>query len=1039
MAAATAVRPLRFVQAQNGTGMAHRIGAAPPYTARLGERCVGMRNRWWLGGIAGLFAAATAAALDAPVPAPAATPAGDLHWQAFRGFTSADGLPQNGILALAQDGTGFVYAGTYDGLARYDGRQWQEITLPGKNRRYAVGALASASDGSLWIGTDAAGTWRLDDGELEAIALPADAGPVNALLADGGPSMWVAAQQGLFRCVPSRCTRIEAIGNRGARSVFAETRDGSARLWVGTNDEGFVELIDPQSSTPRRSGLKIDRANGLPNNVGLAMARFGGDLWLGSGRGLARFDGTRLHVYDERNGFPPAMVFAFTEDRDARGEPRLLVALRPGGIASIGVDGRWQLLDSRQGLPANAVHSLLRERHRGTLWIGTIDGGIARVERERWAVFDERLGLPDRITTGVGMLAGDVPWVGTSGGAAAWRDGRFRPLLPASSASIIVHDLADTPDGRRWIAHAQGLQRWNGDRLEEDFRATNSALPGVSASAIAVRRSAGGIEVYALTGHGLGRWRATDGLVRVDGIPGFDARETMRGAAVIADASRSGSDVLWLAGPAAVARLDDTGWRRVDAACLVDGSINGLAVRADDSGETAWLAMRDGLWRLGADGNCEVYPATRALGTLDHVRLAGDALFVFGARGALRLAVDGRLDQDGTAYGPSAGLPNPEIAASAVDSRGRLFAATSAGLAALARPPPAGVREPAPLRLLAAFHGASAAPLTDGARLASADSTVHFEYALLAFDREYATRYRHRLDGLDGGFGAWSDATAVTYPRLPAGRYRFVVEARDADRVAAAPVELHFEVEAEWWQRPWALATAALLLVVAGVGAGRWRLRATRRRAFALEREVALRTRELAAANTRLEQAALTDPLTGLPNRRRFGLAAPREAERARNGPAARALLVVLLDLDHFKRINDSFGHAGGDTVLTSVAQRLRASLREGDLVLRWGGEEFLLLLRDVERSAIEARVEALLDAIAAEPVDIAGQALSVTASAGAIAWPPADDVHRTATLEQAITLADAALYQAKRAGRDCAVLAAHASEPIRRSRTSID
>ena len=984
-------------------------------------------------------ATATAAALEAPVPAPGAVPTGDLDWQAFRGFSSADGLPQNGILALAQDATGFVYAGTYDGLARYDGRQWQEIALPGKNRRYAVGALASATDGSLWIGTDAAGSWRLDAGELEAIALPADAGPVNALLADGGPSMWVAAQHGLFRCVPSRCTRIEAIGERGARSVFAEMRDADARLWVGTIDEGFVELIDAGSPQPRRSGLVIDRRHGLPNNVGLAAARFGGDLWLGSGRGLARFDGTRLHVYDERNGFPPAMVFAFSEERDASGDPRLLVALRPGGIASIGVDGRWRLVDSRQGLPANAVHSLLRERHRGTLWIGTIDGGIARVERERWAVFDERLGLPDRISTGVGMLAGDVPWVGTAGGAVAWRDGRFRRLLPASSAATIVHDLADTPDGRRWIAHAQGLQRWNGERIEEDFRATTSALPGVSVSALALRRGAADFEVYALTGHGLGRWRASDGLVRVDGIPGFDDRDAMRGVAIVADASRPGSDVLWLAGPAALARLDDSGWRRIDADCLVDASINGLAVHADAAGETAWLAMRDGLWRLGANGSCEVYAATRSLGTLDHVRLAGDALFVFGARGALRLAVDGRLDQDGVAYGPSAGLPNPEIAASTVDSRGRLFAATSTGLAALARPPPASAHEPAPLRLLAAFHGPAAAALVDGARLAAADSTVHFEYALLAFDREYATRYRHRLEGLDADFGAWSDATAVTYPRLPAGHYRFVVEARDADGIAAAPVEMQFDVEAEWWQRPWALAGAALLLVAAGIGAGRWRLRATRRRALALERDVAERTRELAAANTRLEQAALTDPLTGLPNRRRFGIAAPREAERARNAPATHALLVVLLDLDHFKRINDRFGHAGGDAVLVAVAQRLRNHLREGDLVLRWGGEEFLLLLRDVERHAIAARLEALLDAIAADPVDIAGHALSVTTSAGAIAWPPEGDIRQAGTLEQAITLADAALYQAKHAGRDCAVLAAHDGDPIRRPRASSD
>lgn len=981
-----------------------------------------------------LLVAAGAAALEPSVPAAAGMPRSELDWQAWRRFDTADGLPQNSILALAQDHDGFVYAGTYDGLARHDGHRWQEITLPGKDRRYAVGALAAADDGAMWIGTDAAGAWRLHHEALDAIDLPADAGPINALLTDGPERMWVAAQNGLFRCTPTHCAPIQAIGSTGARSLFAETHDGEARLWVGTNGEGVVELVDVGSPEPRRSGVRLGREHGLPNDVGLALTRFAGDLWIGSGRGLARYDGRRLHVYDEHIGFPTAMVFAFAHERGAHAEPRLLAALRPGGLASIAADGSWHLVDSRQGLPANVVHSLLRERHRDALWIGTIDGGIARVEHDRWTVFDERLGLPDRIAVGVGIIDGDIPWVGTAGGAVVWREGRFRPLLPAQAAKTVVSDLVDTPDGRRWIAHAQGLQRWHGNHLEHDYGAGNSVLPAVSVSSLAVRRSSTGFELHALTGHGLARWRAVDDLVHIDDIPGIDSRDPMRGAFVLPDAEHPGSDILWLAGTGSLARLDDDGWRPLAADCLIDGAINGIAARRVGGQETLWLAMRDGLWRLTTDGHCAAYPAARTLGTLNHVRLAGSALHVFGARGALRLDADGPLDQQGTVYGLAAGLPNSEVSASAVDARGRLFAATSAGLAALSPAPATAARAPAPLRMITARHGDAATTLVDGARLAAADSTVHFEYALLAFDREYATRYRHRLEGLEPQFSAWSDATSAMYPRLPAGRYRLVVEARDADGSAAQPLELRFDVEAPWWQRPWAIVLAAMLLVAAGIGAGRWRLHAARQRADLLEHEVRQRTHELASANARLEQAALTDPLTGLPNRRYFSVAAPREAEHAKQASDTRALLVVVLDLDHFKRINDRFGHAGGDTVLTTVATRLRSHVRDGDFVLRWGGEEFLLLLRDVDRRAVAPRLASLLDAIAGIPVDIDGHALTVTASAGAIAWPADATTAQAGSLEQAIALADAALYRAKDAGRDCAFIAPDGAGPIRRA-----
>ena len=960
-----------------------------------------------------------AAALLPAIPGPPAEPETRLEWHAFRTFGSAEGLPQNSVLALAQDRDGFIHAGTEHGLARYDGREWRVLPLPTGDRSFAVGALLAARDGTLWIGTDAVGAWRWHGGRAEAAALPATAGTINAFREAPDGRIWVGANEGLFRCTATACERIEAGGSSGVRSLWLETRGGREALWIGTNQEGAIELLEPASTTPRRSGVRIGREEGLPNSVALSLARFGDDLWIGSGRGLARFDGERVHAYSAGNGFPAAMVFALLPMRNAGGEDVLLATLRPGGVAELRRDGRWRLIDSRHGLPSNAAHSLLRERHLGTLWIGTMKAGVTRVEAPRWALFDERMGLPDRIVLGTGWSAPRQElWVGTARGAARWSSGRFEPLLPPTHNAQLVYDLLDAPDGTRWIAHAQGLQRWRDAMLELDFRVENSALPAVAADRLALRQAGAEFEIYAATGHGLARWRKRDGLVRVTGFSSQDG-DSVFGMDVAPDPQAPGSEVLWLATKEGLARLDSLGWTRPRLECIDQVALADLSVDPD---ETVWLATRNGLRRRTPDGGCVVYPATQALGALTHVQGRRDEIFVFGARGAMRLRRDADPASDGPRYDADSGLVSPEVIASAVDGAGRIFGATAAGLAALSEVGAASeLPSPAPLRLVAAEYGAARHILRPSAVLPATDNSLRVELRLLAFQREAQHRYRARLLGLGDRFTEWSADATLAYPHLPPGDYRLQLEARDAEGIHSALPELAFSVAAPWWQRKWAIAGAAGLLIAAGIGLGRWRSSAARRRASALEAEIAMRTRELAQANARLEQAAVTDPLTGLKNRRYFSLAAPAEAERARRAAPTRSLLVALLDIDHFKRINDSLGHEAGDRVLVEVAQRLQHVARGGDIVLRWGGEEFLLLMRDVERHDAPALLQRVLQQLAATPIDLEQASLPISASIGAACFPgiPGPD----GTLEQVIARADAALYRAKREGRDRAML----------------
>jgi len=185
-----------------------------------------------------------------------------------------------------------------------------------------------------------------------------------------------------------------------------------------------------------------------------------------------------------------------------------------------------------------------------------------------------------------------------------------------------------------------------------------------------------------------------------------------------------------------------------------------------------------------------------------------------------------------------------------------------------------------------------------------------------------------------------------------------------------------------------------------------------------LEMRVAERTRELAEANTSLERLATTDALTGVWNRRHIMELAAAEVSRARR--YHRPLSVLVFDLDHFKRVNDTYGHAAGDRALRAVVARARGALRTTDCLGRCGGEEFLVLLPETAPEEARVVAERVRTAIAAGPVDFDGHCFTVSASIGVAAWQDGE-----ASVEQALRRADTALYDAKNAGRNRTAVAA--------------
>jgi diguanylate cyclase (GGDEF)-like protein len=181
----------------------------------------------------------------------------------------------------------------------------------------------------------------------------------------------------------------------------------------------------------------------------------------------------------------------------------------------------------------------------------------------------------------------------------------------------------------------------------------------------------------------------------------------------------------------------------------------------------------------------------------------------------------------------------------------------------------------------------------------------------------------------------------------------------------------------------------------------------------------------LAQRNRELSVRSSRDPLTALYNRRYFQEfmrdAPPSQSERRRHGEPEKPIhALLLIDIDLFKQTNDRYGHAAGDAVLVAVARRLRETLRETDMIVRWGGEEFLVFVPATSADKLDEIAARIMATIGREPIDYKGDSIRVTASIGYAPMPlPPENIQLP--WERAVGLVDMALYMAKLHGRNCA------------------
>ena len=951
-------------------------------------------------------------------PAVAASERG-AHYTATR-WDMQDGLPHNLVHAVTQDAQGFIWAVTWEGVARFNGRTF--TVHDNENTETAelsgVFAVLAEKDGSLLVGTAHDGIYRFRNGHW----LPVGKGPergvrVDQMLRTRDGSFWFSSRDRLLRLHDNG--KVEDVGKRLGLSpayIHALAEDNGA-LVVGTTRGAWV-LRDGQF---QRWGA----TRGLDAQVirQIHSDRKGGWVVLGDEQ-VWRWqkDGEVQHIRPGRRieavmvDRHDAVWMSFANGelvRQGGGLPDWSIQL--GGLASralmedregliwvgnsIGlyqlIPGAAQALTAADGLGNAYVRTVLQD-DGGTVWVGHV-GGLDRWRDGR--IEPVALGAGANRSHTVTALALDRSqgglWVGTFdlGVLRLDADGQVRERIPVSvdgERSLLIRSLLPCPHGLL-LGTQMGLMHYRNGRIE-DFGAKNG-LPSESVHAISVDRRGA---IWIGTASGLAR-------IDTDGSWRFWKPRTELPAQSVFDFHHDRDGTVWMATDAGVLRWRDDHIRQYDHNA---GLPRDKVFRIIDDGlGRFWLSSNQGVFRV-ARGEFDGYDRDR------HDQLLVDV-------------VD---SSDGM---PSTQVNGATWPAGWLHSDGRLMFPTGEGLA-LIDPDLAGrgnQRLPPVVFEQVSVNGQRQVAAS-AYRLHPQTSRLSISYVALGYATPRKLRYRYRLAGFDKEWIEAGDTTEAVYTNLPAGDYRFQVQAMampldwdDADRVGMA--ELRVVQVAAWWQRPWVWGAAVMSLLGATWIWVLLRARRFARRQSELNALVDARTSELHLKNAALEAAGherdgllellarqvLLDPLTGLPNRRAGDEHLHGACEQARL--SGRPLSVALLDVDHFKQVNDTHGHDVGDQVLTFLGMQLQRLAGEGVFVARQGGEEFLLVLPGMPLPEAADRMETVRAGIAAAvlPGDLP---LSFTVSIGVAAFGPDQDNQRGL-----LTAADACLYQAKRTGRN--------------------
>ncbi|MDH3616228.1 MAG: diguanylate cyclase [Gammaproteobacteria bacterium] len=948
-------------------------------------------------------------------------------------------LADDGSLWIATDGGGVsLWTPATDSITTYRHVDNDLTSLATDHIR----TILVGEDGNIWIGTRDSGLDRLDPstGTVthhvnepdNSASLSSD--EIFALAIDGSGAVWIGTKAGLNRldAETGQITRVpldpenpDSLADNSARSLLIG-HDGA--LWIGTDNGGLIRY-DAEARSARRYGHDPSVPGTLSSNrVEVIFEDDRNRLWVGTDKGLNMMagDSGKFAIYKNDPANPSSIsgdsIFSIFQDRGGL----IWIGTRTGDLNKWNPRS-WSFGHFKPELRGPLSFSNLNitsftEDNDGNTWVGTFGGGINIIDRSGQSVTQMRSDRRDSNTIGDDRVMALITdrrgkiWAGTmrgglskidpfTGEVKTYRKDRANPnSLAANGVMSILQDSA----GYIWAGtFGGGVSRLDpeNDEITNFEHDPNDSTSLSSPRATTIAEGRDGVIWVGTDGGGLnyfdsssGEWRHLKhdlddtGSLSADTI--YSLHVDARGTLWVG--SRQGLDRV------AVSQSSNDGTRVVDVS-MVEG-MNRTAVYGvqSDSLGNLWISSAQGLVRYN--------PATGQIRDFHKSQgLQGEEF----TAGANYRSPNGKLY-----FGGANGFNMFDPAAIELNTQAPPVVLTS--LSIINEP----VKTDQPYERIR------------GLDLDYSDHVVTFGISALDFTAPKENRYAYMLEGFDD---TWVDAgneRRITYTNLDGGRYVLKVRAANSDGVwnengVEIPINVAFAPWKTWWA--YTLYVGAFFAAIFGL----WRQQERKlQREFEysrrLEKEVEGRTQELnnrntdlKIANRKLQDASTTDALTGLRNRRHLFQQVDKDVDLVlrhyRDGTETMRpdgnndLLFLMVDLDNFKPVNDSCGHEAGDRLLLQVRDVLLEACRKTDDVIRWGGDEFLIVARETNRKYAATLAERVRDSLSDRVFPVGdGQVARVTSSIGYASYPFLKERPDLLTWEEVLGVADAAMYEAK-------------------------
>lgn len=988
------------------------------------------------------------------------------RWQAlsqphFQIIESEDQHLDGPIRAFAQDQSGFIWTVSDYTLWRWDGYNLRQAHFSGPESAQTPDILTVQNDraGRIWVGTSN-GLYTVPAGTL--VLNKDDRKPINDARIDflafthHSNTAYAGNWQTLYVWhTDTNTDKIEVL-SLGDKSNWISAVQMSAddTLWVATGKGLFASRADAKGP-PQLQPVKA--MAGISDLSALGLSK-DGTLWVGT---------DKSGVYAYRPGEPVRAV-TLPQFSGQHVWPLAIHEIRPGviwfgtygkGIIEYTVENGHSKLIQQQRLQKtnlldNDIWSFFQDR-RGILWIGSRLGAnmynAAQTAIQHLPGGDAKTGIADPLIYSMAVMPNDNVWLGSG-----------------NQGIDIVHPIKGLvkhlPNGSQ-----VGSLKIPEDPIESIFLDGNSVLASSVWRTLRFDASAQQAESFSVperkSNQYPGVFTRFDDRLWLGSLDGLWWTKDGKSANVLKDVKGDTSvnallidgSRMWIGTWKGLLRLDRVApgsyrLTRVSDARLENQYIN--ALHRDNAGTIFVGTYASGMFMNSVDGiqlgrPWRVIDESKGLPSNLASAIQHDAqnrIWVGTNRG---LAVFDQKTGVATTILPTEGAAAGPYEASVSNSNGELLFSGGNGVTVINPKRWQAPRFEAPLVITALDgKGTRKADLgllrlkteASGAQSITIDPAfkrLSFEFAALDFLAASRLHYRYRLQGYDDD---WRNTSAkrrlIEFTGLPPGDYRLQIQySHDGVLWHTPGLEIEMSVLPAWYQStPFRIALALFLATLVGLII-HWRTRHYRNRELALARKVQERTAALETANQQLllqsqaiEQASLTDPLTGLHNRRFLTQHIDNDAalalRRYRSGDG-RAIdnadvVFYLIDVDHFKTVNDLWGHAAGDAVLIEMRNRLQQVFRATDYLIRWGGEEFLGVARGTSRSTSADLAERIRDAINGTPFVLEnGLEIDIACSTGFAAYPFFADLPDALSWQETLALADTGLYVAKHGGRN--------------------